>query len=1012
MSPAIGEGLPIGATVDLGGRELKILWLLSEDGATGVVYAGDLGPDEERVAVKVARGDDLERLRRFRQERVTLATLGPLAEQAGRECAIGWNVVPRYRGGGSYQGRELFAMEFVAGEPVPDLLARSGKLEEQQALTIAWQLMFVLNVLHTLKKQTYIDLKFDNLRWVAGTDGAAGHLKLLDFGTLETIDAGDARKRGVRRDLLLSSCYLCAMLTSTMPDYSFGGLMSPADQLIRSSDMSRGVRHLLSRLLHRNPAVRPATATEIFDELGILVKYWQDEEAGVVAEARKQLEAAEDDRGANADGVKTQARKALSALDIVVRRNPGLAQSVATHITRAEELLASRDFFAIGRTLFDGRAYLEAGRQFALGRDWGAETAKFRRWSYLAQAGHAISTELFQLHCPDAIKIVEYLNSGQFAAARLRLQSLEPVAGEAGISALGADLELFEQLEAAERLGGSDFEAAGQAFKNALRALNKLPDSVAVRGEEVGDLNLRVEEMAELFATEGRARKLMADAHAALLRLDPVAAVENARAANLGQSAYPQRVSELLALINVALGQLDYNSARELAEVGLFKAPDNGEVWRHFKFASRLAVAKAQVAGGAEIGIGPRIRDAYDGFPMHAVALPAARDLRDKAFEFAEERGDYQLLRELAVLSEAIGDAEWAADKRELAARHESEFKVRAEKAIDRLLADATTWLLLVQSELGGARRLAAEWSIAELQQALQNPEGPLRAARTAHESARTIAADMEYRREEIAALLRGIEKAEASVNLGPPFELDSKKTELLAHMSLQLQLVRKLTAEWRSTQPAEEIRAKLVESAAGFFSLCERSGAWSEETLAQIATMRTEAEKLLDGGGLRAWRAVQAAAGGRIGQLQREFALAKESFERGNLQLAESEVDRLASVFDKSEEWLVLKSAVVKAKLWLQWEKSNAPKLRGARLEAALLKSLRNQLGERLPAPYYSGILNQLQVAAAAARTGLKGALGATDPSVQFEQLRQWVDIELTMRWVAGGGHAGTSHV
>lgn len=83
-------------------------------------------------------------------------------------------------------------------------------------------------------------------------------------------------------------------------------------------------------------------------------------------------------------------------------------------------------------------------------------------------------------------------------------------------------------------------------------------------------------------------------------------------------------------------------------------------------------------------------------------------------------------------LSEAIGDAEWAADKRELAVRHEIEFQNRAQKAVDRLLSEANMWLLLVEPRIGGARRIASEWSIEELKQALQNPAEALRQARKA----------------------------------------------------------------------------------------------------------------------------------------------------------------------------------------------------------------------------------------------------------------------------------------
>lgn len=61
--------LPRGATIDVGGHEIKISGLLSDAGATGRVYEGwresERGADGVQVAVKVMRGgqfgDDVTR---------------------------------------------------------------------------------------------------------------------------------------------------------------------------------------------------------------------------------------------------------------------------------------------------------------------------------------------------------------------------------------------------------------------------------------------------------------------------------------------------------------------------------------------------------------------------------------------------------------------------------------------------------------------------------------------------------------------------------------------------------------------------------------------------------------------------------------------------------------------------------------------------------------------------------------------------------------------------------------
>ncbi len=1017
MSVGAGDGvLPRGATIDVGGHEIKISGLLSDAGATGRVYEGwresERGADGVQVAVKVMRGGQFgDDVTRFKQERGTLNTLGAAAEIAASEFDFAWRVVPHYYGMGSYNGVELFAMEYVAGDAVPELVAQQGRLDELQALRIAWQLFFVLDIMHVKQKQTYIDLKFENLRWVAGEDGAAGQLKLLDFGTLEKI-TDDPRHRGVNRDLLLGGCYLCAMLTGEMPDYSAAGLLKPAEPLIRMGAMTSGVRHLLSRMLHRNPAVRLATANEIFHELWVLVNYWDLPVVDVLASARRDLAAAENNAGEAADQVQAHARKARSALDIVMQRAPEQAPLLADENSQVEQLLAASDYLGRGKALFDGRAYFDAQRQFDMGRDWGAEPAMFRRWSYLALAGQKIDLELFLLHCADAVKVVEYLNNGQFTAARQRLELLKPMAAAAGIRALAADLELFEQLAVAEGLAGKNFEGAGQSFRKARAALLSLPDSAAVQ-REVGDLNLRVEEMDELLATVGRAPQLMADAQAALLLFDTGLAVEKAGAAFLAYGRDPGRITELLKLVDAALGQLDYASARQLAAIGYLKtdsARDSALLQRHLNFAGRLAMAVPQVNGEYPFYVAQMVRVALAAFPEHAVAVRAAKDLRDKAFVAVADTGNWVLMEELANLSEELGDAAWAADKRNSARTLQAEAKARAEKGIDRLLGEAQAWLLLVELDMAGMRRLVSEWSVEELRVALQEPAKPLRAARRAIEDARIIAPESNYRRQELDDLQARIDRAEFVPVTAEQAEVNTMETAALSRLAQQLEQLRKRTALSPDAQPPDAAPAQLGEYAARFFIACRQTALFSESAAERVASMRTLASGMLDRFGLKSWEAVRKAAGGNIERLMREFAAAQDAFQRGDLQQAELEVQRLEVEFDQTEEWRDLRSKVGMARVWVQWENNKILPPKSGRLEPALLKEIRSQLGYKLPAPYYKKILVILQAEAVAAQKGVKGALGERNQAAQFENLRLWVDVKLTIRQIEGDGHAGAS--
>ena len=586
------------------------------------------------------------------------------------------------------------------------------------------------------------------------------------------------------------------------------------------------------------------------------------------------------------------------------------------------------------------------------------------------------------------------------------------MAAAAGIRALAADLELFEQLAVAEGLAGKNFEGAGQSFRKARAALLSLPDSAAVQ-REVGDLNLRVEEMDELLATVGRAPQLMADAQAALLAFDTGLAVEKAGAAFLAYGRDPGRITELLKLVDAALGQLDYAAARQLAAIGYLKtdsARDSALLQRHLNFAGRLAMAVPQVNGEYPFYMAQMVRAAHAAFPEHAVAARAAKDLRDKAFVAVADNGNWDLMEELANLSEELGDAAWAADKRNSARTLKAEAKARAEKGIDRLLGEAQAWLLLVELDIAGMRRLVSEWSVEELRVALQEPTKPLRAARRAIEDARIIAPESNYRRQELDDLQARIDRAVFVPVAAEQAEVNTMETAALSRLAQQLEQLRKRTALSPDAQPPDAVPAQLGEYAARFFIACRQTALFSESAAERVASMRIMASGMLDRFGLKSWEAVRKAAGGNIERLMREFAAAQDAFQRGDLQQAELEVQRLEVEFDQTEEWRDLRSKVGMARVWVQWEHNKILWPKSGRLEPALLKEIRSQLGYKLPAPYYKKMLVILQAEAVAAQKGVKGALGERNQAAQFENLRLWVDVKLTIRQIEGDGHAGAS--
>ena len=484
-------------------------------------------------------------------------------------------------------------------------------------------------------------------------------------------------------------------------------------------------------------------------------------------------------------------------------------------------------------------------------------------------------------------------------------------------------------------------------------------------------------------------------------------------AAFLAYGRDPGRITELLKLVDAALGQLDYASARQLAAIGYLKtdsARDSAMLQRHLNFAGRLAMAVPQVNGEYPFYVAQMVRAALAAFPEHAVAVRAAKDLRDKAFVAVADNGNWDLMEELANLSEELGDAAWAADKRNSARTLKAEAKARAEKGIDRLLGEAKAWLLLVELDMAGMRRLVSEWSVEELRVALQEPAKPLRAARRAIEDARIIAPESNYRRQELDDLQARIDRAEFVPVTAEQAEVNTMETAALSRLAQQLEQLRKRTALSPDAQPPDAVPAQLGEYAARFFIACRQTALFSESAAERVASMRIMASGMLDRFGLKSWEAVRKAAGGNIERLMREFAAAQDAFQRGDLQQAELEVQRLEVEFDQTEEWRDLRSKVGMARVWVQWEHNKILRPKSGRLEPALLKEIRSQLGYKLPAPYYKKMLVILQAEAVAAQKGVKGALGERNQAAQFENLRLWVDVKLTIRQIEGDGHAGAS--
>ncbi|MGN9908285.1 serine/threonine-protein kinase [Phytohabitans sp. LJ34] len=192
-------------------------------------------------------------------------------------------------------GAGFLAMELVEGHTVAQLLTGGGRLPVDQALSIAEQVGAALAAAHEAGV-IHRDIKPGNL-----IVSHSGTVKVCDFGiarlqardgdaaltshsqavgTCEYMAPEQATGDGVdaRTDLYSLGCVLYAMLTGRPPFLGETAIAVMHHHLNRAPATVRSVRDdvppevddLIGRLLAKDPAGRPATATEVREELAAI----------------------------------------------------------------------------------------------------------------------------------------------------------------------------------------------------------------------------------------------------------------------------------------------------------------------------------------------------------------------------------------------------------------------------------------------------------------------------------------------------------------------------------------------------------------------------------------------------------------------------------------------------------------------------------------------------------------------------------------------------------------------
>ena len=269
-------------------------------GGMGIVYLATHIESGKQVALKIlppALSDDEKLLERFERE------IGILKRMKHP------NIV-KYYGGGTYQGQRWYAMEYVDGGSLHDILNKRKRLTWDQAIQVGRQLTSALEHAHNAGI-IHRDLKPGNLFVTKN-----GRIKLGDFGIARDTEATALTAAGKtvgtyaymapeqihgngpisgKTDLYATGCLLYELLVGETPFVS----ANPAEMLMmhlndypynlheKAVECPLALDQLVERLLQKNQDDRPFDALAVNTELEHILKSGNEFVLDVSQEALK-----------------------------------------------------------------------------------------------------------------------------------------------------------------------------------------------------------------------------------------------------------------------------------------------------------------------------------------------------------------------------------------------------------------------------------------------------------------------------------------------------------------------------------------------------------------------------------------------------------------------------------------------------------------------------------------------------------------------------------------------------
>jgi serine/threonine-protein kinase len=276
----------------IGGR-FRVTGVLGE-GGMGKVYVGEqqMGTTVRKVAIKTLHthlSKDPSVLARFHRECGTVAQL----EHP--------NTIKFFDFGATNDGTLYIAMEFVAGKPLSDVIAKEGALAPERVTKIMRQVCGALDEAH-MQNIIHRDLKPENIILTARA-GETDFVKVLDFGIAARSESADAQREqkltqqgmvlgtppymspeqftgkalDVRSDIYSLGVMAYEMLTGKLPfeadtpwqwaTQHMTAQPTPFEVSAPAKNIPSGMRAAILKSLDKERDKRQATARDFFSEL-------------------------------------------------------------------------------------------------------------------------------------------------------------------------------------------------------------------------------------------------------------------------------------------------------------------------------------------------------------------------------------------------------------------------------------------------------------------------------------------------------------------------------------------------------------------------------------------------------------------------------------------------------------------------------------------------------------------------------------------------------------------------